>query len=83
MLFFGKVLAIAPPKLVFLISIGIFELGSLFCAIAPSVNFLIFGRAVAGFGAAGLWVSILAITARVLNLLLIFFFGPAHHDAFF
>ena len=65
MLFFGKVLAIAPSKVVFLVSIAIFELGSLFCAISPSVNFLIFGRAVAGFGATGLWVSITVIIARV------------------
>ena len=30
-----------------------FEVGSLFCGVAPSVNFLIFGRSVAGVGAAG------------------------------
>ena len=65
MLFFGRVLSIAPAKLVFLLSIGIFEIGSLLCAVAPSVPVLIFGRAVAGFGASGLWVSIMSIIARV------------------
>ena len=30
-----------------------FEIGSLFCGVATSVNFLIFGRAVAGLGGAG------------------------------
>ncbi|KAH7906463.1 transporter [Hygrophoropsis aurantiaca] len=68
MLFFGRVLTIAPAKPVFLTSIAIFELGSLFCAVSPSVNFLIFGRAVAGFGAAGLWVSIMSIVGRVTTM---------------
>jgi MFS family permease len=36
-----------------MISVCCFEIGSLFCAVAPSVNFLIVGRAVAGVGAAG------------------------------
>jgi len=64
-LFFGKVLAMSAAKPVFMTSIAIFELGSLFCAVAPSVKFLIFGRAVAGVGAGGLWVSILSIMAQV------------------
>jgi hypothetical protein len=34
-------------------AVTVFEIGSLFCAVAPSVNFLIFGRAVAGMGGAG------------------------------
>ena len=34
-------------------SVTWFEIGSLFCAVAPSVNFLIFARAVAGIGGAG------------------------------
>jgi MFS family permease len=38
-----------------------FELGSLFCAVAPSVKFLIFGRAVAGMGGAGSTRSIFPI----------------------
>ncbi|KAL5531054.1 hypothetical protein ACEPAG_3930 [Sanghuangporus baumii] len=68
MLFFGKVLAFEPPKTVFLVSIGIFEVGSLLCAVAPSVNILIFGRAVAGLGATGLWVSIMSMIARITTL---------------
>ena len=64
-LFFGKVLTICALKPVFMTSIAIFELGSLFCAVAPSVSFLIFGRAVEGVGAGGLWVSILSVMAQV------------------
>jgi len=65
MLFFGRALAISPAKQILLVAIAIFQLGSLFCAVAPSVNFLIFGRAVAGLGGGGLWVSITSIIARV------------------
>lgn len=46
MLFYGQLLAIAPTKWVFMSSIFIFEVGSLVCAIAPSMTVLILGRAV-------------------------------------
>jgi MFS family permease len=77
MLFFGRVLSIAPAKPVFLLSVGIFELGSLLCATAPSVPVLIFGRAVSGFGASGLWVSIMSVIARV-SLVNLGIFGKSH-----
>ncbi|PBK58679.1 hypothetical protein ARMSODRAFT_1034428, partial [Armillaria solidipes] len=47
--------------------IAIFEIGSLFCAVAPSVNFLIFGRAFAGVGASGLGISCMYIVAKVFS----------------
>ncbi len=53
MLAIGQVLTITSTKLVYLFSLFVFELGSLLCAVAPSIEFLIFGRAVAGVGAAG------------------------------
>ncbi|KZS97593.1 ABC transporter [Sistotremastrum niveocremeum HHB9708] len=68
MLFMGQVLTIAPVKWVYIGSIGVFEIGSLFCAVAPSMNFLIFGRAVAGCGAAGLFIAVLSIIAQVTRL---------------
>ena len=46
-------MTICSTKYVYLASIVLFELGSLLCGVAPSMNFLIFGRAVAGCGAAG------------------------------
>jgi MFS family permease len=64
---------------VYLIAVFIFELGSLFCAIAKSVEFLIFGRAIAGVGAAGIFVSIFTIIAQITRLkdrpMFIGFFG--------
>ena len=50
----GKVYKYFPLKTSFLISIFIFELGSLICGVAPSSTALIVGRAIAGLGAAGI-----------------------------
>ena len=41
-------------KWTFLSAVVLFEIGSLFCAVSPTVEFLIFGRAVAGCGAGGI-----------------------------
>ena len=50
----GKVYKYFPLKLSFLMSIFIFELGSLICGVAPNSTALIVGRAIAGLGAAGI-----------------------------
>lgn len=50
----GKAYKYFPLKTTFLISILIFELGSLICGVAPSSAALIVGRAIAGLGAAGI-----------------------------
>ena len=50
----GKAYKYFPLKTSFLVSIFIFELGSLICGAAPSSTALIVGRAIAGLGAAGI-----------------------------
>ena len=50
----GKVYKYFPLKVSFLMSIFIFELGSLICGVAPNSTALIVGRAIAGLGAAGI-----------------------------
>jgi hypothetical protein len=45
---FGRIYKVFNVKIVFLIAIGVFELGSLVCATAPSSTALIIGRAIAG-----------------------------------
>lgn len=45
---------IFPAKWVLLITIVIFEAGSLVCGLAQNVNMLIAGRVVSGMGAAGM-----------------------------
>ncbi|KAJ3308680.1 hypothetical protein HDV04_000967, partial [Boothiomyces sp. JEL0838] len=52
---YGELCNIFGRKPVFLFAIIIFEVGSLMCGIAPSMNFLIAGRAVAGIGGGGIF----------------------------
>ncbi|KAH8646477.1 efflux pump [Tricladium varicosporioides] len=47
---------------------GIFELGSLLCGAAVSSSMLIIGRAVAGFGAAGIIIGAITIISRCIPL---------------
>lgn len=49
----GKIYKYFPLKSGFLVSLFIFELGSLICGVAPTSVALIIGRAIAGVGAAG------------------------------
>ncbi|PVF94121.1 ABC transporter [Serendipita vermifera] len=68
MLTFGQILTIAPSKWVYLICIVLFEIGSLICGVAPSMNVLIFGRAFQGIGASGLFIAILTILSQITKL---------------
>jgi MFS transporter, DHA2 family, glioxin efflux transporter len=49
----GKAYRYFPLKTAFLVSIAIFEIGSLICAVSKSSTTLIVGRAIAGSGGAG------------------------------
>lgn len=53
---------------VFLTSVAIFEIGSLVCALAPNSNALIAGRAVAGFGSAGVLSGAFTVAAHSVPL---------------
>jgi MFS family permease len=50
----GKIFKYYPLKTAFLVTVFIFELGSLICGVAPTSVALIVGRAIAGVGAAGI-----------------------------
>lgn len=67
-LIFGKFYTIYSIKVVFLIAIFIFEVGSLVCATAPNSLALIVGRAIAGLGAAGIFSGALTIIAHSVPL---------------
>ena len=63
----GKIYANFDLKWSFLVSMFIFEIGSLICGVAPNSKSLVVGRAIAGLGGAGLSVggtSIIAFTVR-------------------
>ncbi|KAJ5958635.1 Major facilitator superfamily domain general substrate transporter [Penicillium vulpinum] len=57
----GKFYKYFPIKLWFLVAILIFEVGSLICAVAKDPTTLIVGRAIAGFGGAGVGVGVFTI----------------------
>jgi MFS family permease len=65
---YGKMYAMFPIKATFLSAIGIFELGSLICAAAPSSNAFIVGRAIAGIGCAGIWSGAFVIIAYTVPI---------------
>ena len=64
----GKIYMFFPKKIVYLIYIGIFELGSLVCALSPTSKALIVGRAISGLGASGIFAGSLIIVATVAPL---------------
>lgn len=68
MLTFGQILTIANNKWVLITCISIFEIGSLICGVAPSIDVLIFGRAFQGIGASGQFISILTLLSQVTKL---------------
>ncbi|KAG8874894.1 hypothetical protein FRB97_005554 [Tulasnella sp. 331] len=65
---YGRILAVAPTKWVYLGSVTLFEIGSLICGVSPNINVLIFGRALSGTGAAGIFTGCLSIIARITRL---------------
>ncbi|KAI1404033.1 MFS general substrate transporter [Hypoxylon fuscum] len=63
----GKAYRYFPLKTTFLVSMAIFEIGSLICGVAPNDIALIVGRAIAGLGGAGIMAggyTILAFSAE-------------------
>lgn len=52
----------------FLVFFGVFELGSLLCGAAVSSAMLIVGRAVAGFGAAGIIIGAITIVSSCVPM---------------
>ncbi|KAI7306800.1 MFS general substrate transporter [Hortaea werneckii] len=53
-LLFGRIYTFYTPKYVFLLLIGLFEVGSAICGAAPNSVAFIVGRAIAGMGSAGI-----------------------------
>lgn len=63
----GKVYRYFPLKITFTMAILVFELGSLICALAPTSEALIVGRAVGGLGAAGCTSSLSPLSGYKTN----------------
>ncbi|KAJ7063877.1 MFS transporter [Mycena amicta] len=67
-LLFGKFYTFVSIKWVFISAITIFEIGSAICGAAPTSKALIVGRALAGFGSAGIFSGALIIIAHAAPL---------------
>lgn len=67
-LVYGKLYSLFSIKLIYIGAIALFEIGSLICTTAPNSTALIFGRAIAGLGASGIFSGGILITTKVLPL---------------
>ncbi|KAJ5888997.1 hypothetical protein N7495_009038 [Penicillium taxi] len=65
---FGKTYTHYSTKWTYLIALALFEAGSLICAMTPSSNGLIFGRAIAGIGSGGLSPGALLVLVNSVPL---------------
>ena len=65
---FGRVFTLFNPKWAYLISMFVFEIGSIISGFAPSSPALIIGRAIAGFGSAGILTGSFVIVATAVPL---------------
>ncbi|EED16027.1 MFS toxin efflux pump (AflT), putative [Talaromyces stipitatus ATCC 10500] len=65
---YGRIYKTFNVKWGFLTAVGIFEIGSLICGVAPSSTALIVGRAIAGIGVAGIFSGALVIISKTVPL---------------
>ncbi|KAJ3196633.1 hypothetical protein HDU82_001727, partial [Entophlyctis luteolus] len=65
---YGKFADLFGRKWVFVFALVVFEIGSLICGVAPTMNVLILGRAVAGIGGGGIFSCVLIIISDVVSL---------------
>ncbi|KAI0377086.1 MFS general substrate transporter [Hypomontagnella monticulosa] len=64
----GKTYVLFSKNIVYLSSLAVLEIGSLVCALAPSSNALIVGRAIAGLGASGIFAGGFVILTTIIPL---------------
>lgn len=65
---FGRLYKVFSVKLVILVAIAVFEIGSAICVAAPNSFALIVGRAIAGLGSAGVFSGALVIISLSVSL---------------
>ena len=79
---YGRAYAVCDTKWVYISSIVIFEIGSAVCGAAPNPIALVFGRAIAGIGSAGIFAGVFIIIADCVPLKNRALFGGAVGAAF-
>jgi MFS family permease len=67
-LLWGRIYTFYSTKIVYLLCIFIFEVGSALCGAAPNSTAFILGRAIAGVGSAGLTAGTTVIVTQIVPL---------------
>ena len=67
-LIYGKLYTFYDIKWVYLVTLLVFELGSLVCGVAPNSTALIIGRAIAGLGGADIFSGAMLIISKTVPL---------------
>ncbi|KAJ6014159.1 hypothetical protein N7540_008750 [Penicillium herquei] len=67
-LLWGRIYTFYPTKIVFLVAVLVFEIGSAVCGAAPNSKAFIVGRAIAGIGSAGIFNGSTVIITQILPL---------------
>ncbi|EXJ90759.1 hypothetical protein A1O1_03863 [Capronia coronata CBS 617.96] len=67
-LLMGRIYTFYNPKWVYIGCVGLFELGSLVCGVAPNSTMLIIGRAIAGMGSAGIFSGAITMIVFLVPL---------------
>lgn len=67
-LFWGRAYTHFNAKWLYVFTVILFEIGSAICGAAPSMNVLIVGRAIAGFGGAGLYNGLMTNIALTTTM---------------
>ncbi|CAG8575988.1 10983_t:CDS:2, partial [Ambispora leptoticha] len=65
---YGKISDIFGRKATFLFAIGVFELGSLLCAVAQNITSMIIFRAIAGMGGGGILSLVMIVISDIVPL---------------
>ncbi|KAK3394319.1 major facilitator superfamily domain-containing protein [Podospora didyma] len=65
---FGRIFMLFSVKKAYLLAMFLFELGSLLCGVAPNSMTLIVGRAIAGFGCAGVLTGSFVVVSTAVPL---------------
>ncbi|KAL3439817.1 MFS toxin efflux pump [Aspergillus insuetus] len=67
-LVYGKLYKFYSTKWIFMITLGLFEGGSLICGATPSSLGLIIGRVISGLGGSGMYLGCMLIVAEIMPL---------------
>ncbi|RAH42806.1 putative MFS drug efflux transporter [Aspergillus brunneoviolaceus CBS 621.78] len=67
-LFWGRAYGQFNPKWIYVLCVGIFEVGSAVCGAAPNMDCLIVGRAIAGLGGGGMYLGVMMMLSIFTTL---------------